>query len=240
MVKGPVPADGVSVVIPAFQSQGTLEAALRSVLEQSGPVEEIIVVDDGSTDATAAVAGSFVAAGSPVNLLRLTTNSGVAVALNAGISAATMPILMLLDADDLWAPGKVVAQRAVLAAEPDVGCVFGWTSQFHDPALTVRDAAAAALLAAPAQSGAAKSSMAVRREAFLEVGYFDASYRRGDLVEWLSRLHRSTVAVRTLERVVHYRRLHTANLGTRERTEQRDEYAAVMRDISRRRRAGNS
>lgn len=222
---------GVSVVIAAFRAEHTLDAAIRSVLGQSSPVEEIVVVDDGSDDATAAVAHRF---GHPVSVLRLPTNQGVAAALNHGLAVAGMPVLTFLDADDLWPPDRIARQRAALA-DPMVDLADGWSQQFRDPSLSVSTASEVVPFGPP-QPGPGKATMAIRRTALDRVGPFDAAFRRGDVLEWLSRPAVRTLCRVTLPDVLHFRRLHGSNLGVRERDQQRAEYAAVMRSISRRRR----
>ncbi len=92
-----------SVIIPAFNSAATLARAIESVQTQSWPVHEIIVVDDGSTDGTAAVAHQF---GDAVRLIQQ-KNLGVSAARNAGAAMATGDWLAFLDADDWYAPDRI-------------------------------------------------------------------------------------------------------------------------------------
>ena len=89
----------VSVVIPALNAAGHIGATLESVLAQTRPVLEVIVVDDGSSDGTAEIAA---AAGEPVRVLRNETASGPALGRNRGIAEARGGLIALLDADDLW------------------------------------------------------------------------------------------------------------------------------------------
>jgi glycosyltransferase involved in cell wall biosynthesis len=110
-----------SVIIPAFNAADTLARAIESVRAQSWPVHEIIVVDDGSTDATADVARRF---GEAVRLIRQ-PNSGVSVARNAGAAAATGDWLAFLDADDWYAPGRVELHAAWIAEDATLDCLTG-------------------------------------------------------------------------------------------------------------------
>jgi len=92
-----------SIIIPAFNSAATLARAIESVLMQSWPAYEIIVVDDGSTDATAEVARQF---GDTLTLIQQ-ANSGVSVARNIGAAAATGDWLAFLDADDSYTIDRI-------------------------------------------------------------------------------------------------------------------------------------
>ncbi len=109
----------VAVVIPAYNAEETVGAAVQSVLAQGWPGVEVVVVDDGSTDGTAAVAE---ACGGRVRVLRL-SNGGPARARNAGMRATEGEFVAFLDADDVWLPGKLEAQMPEFA-DAEVGLVF--------------------------------------------------------------------------------------------------------------------
>ncbi len=115
----------VSVVIPTFNRWGKLAQALDSVLQQTLPVDEIIVVDDGSTDDTSEMLDEFVQQ-HPKLLLRVIQqeNRGPATARNAGIRAASGEWIAFLDDDDVWFPDKTERQLAVLKEKPDI-CLVG-------------------------------------------------------------------------------------------------------------------
>jgi glycosyltransferase involved in cell wall biosynthesis len=104
----------ISVIIPTFNRAPVLPRALASVLSQSEPPAEILVVDDGSTDATSGLlAGRF----PQVRCLRQ-AHGGVSRARNAGIAAARGEWLAFLDSDDQWLAHKLAAQRGALRAHP--------------------------------------------------------------------------------------------------------------------------
>jgi glycosyltransferase involved in cell wall biosynthesis len=108
-------AETVSVVIPCYNGARFLRDTVGSVLAQTLPPLEVIVVDDGSTDDSAAVAESF---GSPVRVIRQ-PNRGESVARNRGIAEARGDWVAFLDADDLWLPEKLAEQAKLMA--PGVG-----------------------------------------------------------------------------------------------------------------------
>src|ERR1700732_1248735 len=107
----------VSVVIPVFNGAATVARAIDSALAQHFAGEfEVIVVNDGSTDSTAAVLDTYRTQITVVDQ----NNSGLAAARNAAIGVAKGEYIALLDADDLWLPGKLEARSAVLDRVPGV------------------------------------------------------------------------------------------------------------------------
>ena len=117
----------VSVVIPAYNSSTTIEATLQSVFNQTFRDFEIVVVDDGSTDATRQILERLQATDSRLAVIHQ-SNSGVAIARNTGIKASKGAYIAFLDADDLWHPTKLEKQVAVLSqCPPDVAMVYCWS-----------------------------------------------------------------------------------------------------------------
>ncbi|MBU2551799.1 MAG: glycosyltransferase [Proteobacteria bacterium] len=105
----------VSVVIPTFNRAGPVARAVDSVLAQTGPGFELIVVDDGSTDETGRVLGRY---GEAIKVLRQ-DRAGVGAARNRGIEASRGDLIAFLDSDDYWLPEKLALQTAFFQAHPD-------------------------------------------------------------------------------------------------------------------------
>ncbi len=123
----------VSVVIPTYNSAELVVEAVRSVLAQTRPAAEVLVVDDGSTDDTADQLAAF---GPPVRVIRK-ENGGVSSARNRGVAEASGERIAFLDADDVWHPRKLETQLGVLEAHPDLGLLgtrtFDWPGPVPDP-----------------------------------------------------------------------------------------------------------
>jgi glycosyltransferase involved in cell wall biosynthesis len=115
-----MPPLAVSVVIPTFNRAHLVPRAIRSALESLDREDEIIVVDDGSTDGTASVVEAF---GDPVRLLQR-PHAGAGPTRNAGVAAASRPLLALLDSDDEWFPDKIRLQRRFLENRQDLVYAF--------------------------------------------------------------------------------------------------------------------
>jgi glycosyltransferase involved in cell wall biosynthesis len=111
-----MPQQAVSAIIPTHNRAHLVPRAIRSALAALAPGDEVVVIDDGSTDDTVAVVEAF---GPPVRLLKL-PHGGAGVARNAGVAAARGPLIAFLDSDDEWFPDKIALQREFLERRPDV------------------------------------------------------------------------------------------------------------------------
>jgi glycosyltransferase involved in cell wall biosynthesis len=166
----------VSVVIPAWNAEKYLREAVDSALAQSYPAREIVVVDDGSTDGTAAILDSY---GDRIRVVRQ-ANAGSAAACNAGVSAARGDWIAFLDADDVWLPEKLSRQVAHCGQAPishtDSVC-FGDAleqevrrSSFEPPY------SGFVLERLLVRNFISKSTVMMRRNLYLEHGGFDPGY----------------------------------------------------------------
>lgn len=114
-----------SVIIPVFNGEAFVARAIESALAQMLPAHEIIVVDDGSTDDTAAVVARFAAANAPLVRYLHQPNAGVSAARNTGASAASGDWLAFLDADDWYYPHRLSAHAELIAAQPGLDFLTG-------------------------------------------------------------------------------------------------------------------
>ena len=104
----------VSIIMPAYNSERYIEEAIKSVICQTYKEWELFVIDDGSTDSTAALVEAVALKDSRVKLVRLKFNQGVAAARNKGLELAKGRYIAFLDSDDLWLPQKLEKQIAFM------------------------------------------------------------------------------------------------------------------------------
>jgi glycosyltransferase involved in cell wall biosynthesis len=220
MVKPPLTS--ISVVIPAYNAAAFLPATLASVFAQTALPAEVIVVDDGSTDDTAAVAASC---GATVITV---PNGGGSAARNIGTQAAVGEYIAYLDADDLWAPEKLAVQSAALAAHGQPAFSFTDHHVFDERGLnskqgglrshpafrqTVGNTRAETIVVAandrrPVLSDMyfLPSSALVRRADVLAIGGWEESIRGSEDFEFFLRLFRHVPAVVVMQPLLLYRR----------------------------------
>jgi glycosyltransferase involved in cell wall biosynthesis len=183
----------VSVIVPAYNAQAHLRNALETVLAQSYRDYELIVVDDGSNDATRTIAESY-----PAVRYVGKENGGVAHARNCGVQHARGELIAFLDADDQWHPGKLAAQVALMDRHPECDLcrtratreaarfaddVAAWDGRHDWPHTVVkhyRDSFLDPYFGTP--------TLMVRREAFIRVGGYNEQLRIAEDVDFHLRL----------------------------------------------------
>ncbi len=116
----------LSVIIPVFNSERTVGAAIDSVLSQSIPPDEVLIMDDGSTDGTPSILRSY---GSRVRVFRQ-ENGGVASGRNFLLKQAQGNLIAFLDADDLWHPEYLAIQQKLFERYPDAVAFFTGHADF--------------------------------------------------------------------------------------------------------------
>lgn len=221
----------VSVVMPAYNQAAFVGAAIASVLEQGYPSVEILVVDDGSTDATAERAAVY----GPAVKIFSQTNQGIYAAMNRGIQAARGEWLTFLDADDLWTPARLDKQFAAFDADPALACVYGYMQNFYSP--ETDEAFRAQVICDPnAMPNPWNHTLLMRRSDFLKVGLFEPKWKIGSFIDWFQRANLLGLRHTMLPDVLVLRRLHPNNTGLRELAA-RQHYALVMKTVLDRKRA---
>jgi glycosyltransferase involved in cell wall biosynthesis len=221
-----------SVIVPCYNAAAYLADAIDSILRQNRPPNEIIVVDDGSVDASAAIVGGRF--GSRVRY-HLQPHQGISAARNSGVRLAEGNCIAFLDADDLWPPRSLGGRLARLEAAAEIDCVYGRTEQFISPEI---DPARRATLHCPpgAHAGRVAGAMLVRRSVFDRIGYFDPGLKVGETMDWVARFDERGLVIAMIDDVVLRRRIHTTNTVIRERHRQTDYLKILKASLDRRRK----
>jgi glycosyltransferase involved in cell wall biosynthesis len=229
-----VTAGRISVVIPVFNTEQFLGDAIASVLIQGDGLLEVIVVDDGSTDGSAAIAEGF---DDPVRVIRQ-SNAGPGAARNRGVEAARGEYITFLDADDTYTSDKfglqirrldghsgvdiVIGRQRYLMLEGDIGGE-PQLSEFHDDHLSL-------------QLGACL----FRQHVFNRVGLLDESMRMCEDWDWFMRAREAGIPLLLHRHVVLNQRVHTTNITRQREAGARFTLQMMRRSLARRREAGGA
>lgn len=226
-----------SVIIPVYNGERYLAEAIRSVRAQTLRPLEIIVVDDGSTDATPQVIADLaVTSGVPVCAIRQ-PNCGPAAARNRGLELAQGDLIAFLDADDWWPETSLSRRADCLLRHPELAGVIGATQLMVE----VTDAPGRP----PAPWGVPQPSLnlggaLIRRSAFDQVGVFDEAFAYAEDADWLLRAREAGLRFGVHPAVALMARRHANNMTNQ--TEPSGAYLAqaLRRSLARRQQhAGN-
>jgi glycosyltransferase involved in cell wall biosynthesis len=216
----------ISVIIPVFNGAAYIGQAIESVLGQTLAPDEVLVVDDGSTDSTAEIVRRY----QPRVSYRYQPNQGPGAARGLGIQESNGDLLAFIDSDDLWLPDKLRLQTAELDQDRELDLVFTNMSRFRDggnPADEERTIHASPLI----------SCLLARRTAFERVGRLRTDLS-AEFVDWYLRAVEAGLKMRTLDTLLVRRRMHSANFS-RVQKNLRHEYVQLLKaSLDRRRRAG--
>lgn len=242
----------VGVVVTAFDQGRLVTEAVTSALSQTSPVDEVVVVDDGSTDAAslraldaltrdvhAALAGTLdgaapphgagptCGAAPPVRVLHQ-PNRGVSAARNAGISALSTEVVAVLDGDDLWEPTFVEATLAALFSSPEVVAASSWLTMFGVAEGTVE--APGGTVDAFLPRNAAPASALFRHVDWVRAGGYDETMTEGfeDWDFFLRLLRRDGGRVTVVPEPLLRYRTHPASANVRSMEARLERYAQVV------------
>ena len=220
-MSGPV----VSCIVPVFNGERYLDEALRSVFAQSYRPIEVVVVDDGSTDSSAAIAAAH---GDRVAVIRQ-ANAGPGPASNRGVEATRGELVAFLDADDRWPPRKLALQAEHLFAHPDTTVVFAHARNFWVPELQQEAARYAEHRITRPLPAYTRGTMMARRSAFDAVGGFDPRLSHGEVQDWVLRARGAGHRIDLLPDTLLERRLHPGNRSRQLQKDSREEFLRLIK-----------
>ena len=181
----------ISVIIPVFNGERTIRETIESVLAQTFSDFELIIIDDGSQDATLEIVEEF--SDSRLKLFSY-QNAGLAASRNRGIANATGEYVAFIDADDLWTPDKLNAQYQALQEKPGAAVAYSWTDCINEQSQFLRrgyylsfsgEVYPYLLLTNFLENG---SNPLIRHQALKAVGGFDESLKSSEDWEMYLRL----------------------------------------------------
>jgi glycosyltransferase involved in cell wall biosynthesis len=231
----------VTVLIPAYQVERYIDEALASARAQTVRDLEIIVVDDGSTDETAAIVARHAALDPRVRFI-CQDHAGISAARNRGLAEARAPWVALLDADDVAVPGRLERQLAFLDANPDVAVLgaYGWHIGRGGRRMGVFEAGPTTRAAAMEMRKHDEvvyllaSSVILDREVIMQLGGFRKTFATAGDVELWTRVLDGHLVLALPEHLVMYR-IHPTSISSGRFFEQQQLTMLISRNAGRRR-----
>ncbi|OGP88721.1 MAG: hypothetical protein A2031_00190, partial [Deltaproteobacteria bacterium RBG_19FT_COMBO_43_11] len=220
----------VSVIIPVYNAERFVAAAIESVLYQSYRPLDVIIIDDGSTDGSAAIAKNY-----PTLRYIYQPNAGLSAALNKGVAEAQGNYFAFLDADDLWMENKLALQMSMFEKHPDLDIVFGHHQRFYSSDVNP-DQTNGAETEEEILPAFLKGAMLIKRDSFFRVGLFDTTLRVGDFLDWYKRASEIKLKSLMMPDVVLKRRIHDDHLSVRNQHATKDYVRIIKASLDRQRK----
>ncbi len=226
--------ESVSVVIPVYNGEKFLGEAITSLLRQTVPVQDIVVIDDGSTDRTPQIATDF---GPPVRCYRQ-ERQGPPAARNLGIEKAASEWISLLDADDVWPEDSLRLQLEWIKKDPSLQIVVGYALLWPGP----EEASVPVPLELPEEPRLILNlgSALIRRSLFDRLGLLDPELVYCDDWDWFMRARELGIRMQVHNGLVLYYRRHAGNLTNNQSLNNRYIVKMLKQSLDRRRAAGGA
>jgi len=210
--------NSICCILPVYNAEKYLEETLTSIFLQTRLPDEIIAINDGSTDSSVSILNKYKEKITIVNR----PHQGLAATLNAGIKVSRADIITFLDSDDLWSIDKTDLQFNFLKQNPEVAAIFGTFKQFVSAEFDENDFKYIEYV-----KGFSKINLMIWREAFTNVGFFDESLKRGEFIEWFSRFKLLNIKHHITEDVVAYRRLRKDSMSSDKESD--NDFSRIMK-----------
>lgn len=221
----------LSVIIPVYNAERHIRAAIESILAEQYPSLEIITVDDGSTDASAQIVQSF-----PEVTYYYQTNKGPAAARNLGIKQAKGEFILFLDADDLFPQGKIRLQLNYFEQKPEIQITLGKSQVFFEEGAS--DAVFRFTDDSHQMLNILLGSGIYRRSLFDQIGFFDESLYFGEDFDFYNRVRERGIPMLVTNDIVLLYRRHSTNMTQEMDLMKLQTIQMLKRSLDRRRKEG--
>ncbi|MBR5175505.1 MAG: glycosyltransferase family 2 protein [Bacteroidales bacterium] len=211
----------VSIIIPVKNGVNYLREAIDSLNRQDVP-KEIIVVDDGSTDDTVALASSH-----GCTVISHPVCKGQVAAKNTGLATAKGDYILFMDHDDVMREGALRALFSVIEADPEVSAVQAMVKDFISPEIGQMPGT---FVRPEPYYGLFTGAILIRRSVFDVIGPFSESRKTGEIIEWSTKMDANGFIIKKLDMVSTDRRIHNSNFGKTNRETEFKDYASILRE----------
>ncbi len=212
----------ISVIIPVKNGSNYLREAIDSLLSQESVSLQIIVVDDGSTDDTVAIASSY-----GCEVISHPVCKGQVAAKNTGLKAANGEYVMFMDHDDVMRPGTMRKLLDELEADPSASAVEAMVKDFQSPEIASMPGT---VIKQEPFFGLFTGAILIRKSVFDTIGPFSETRKTGEIIEWTSKMETAGFKIKKIDMVATDRRIHNTNFGKTSRGVEFKDYASVLRE----------
>lgn len=218
----------ISIIIPVYNGEKYIEEAIGSIGNQTFSDYEIIVVDDGSTDKTADCVKKY-----PEIKYIYQENKGPASARNMGVRKASGKYLAFMDADDVWEKDKLSVQLDYMEQHSDTGYSFTKHKLFLSENMEEMPSWIRKDYEEKETTAYIPSSLMIKKEIFLKVGYFDESFHLAEDSDWFMRARDLRISMAVIDKKLLLKRIHSDNLSKNIEETQKNLLRAVKNSIIR-------
>lgn len=223
----------VSVIIPSRNYGLFISESIESVLSQTYPPSEVIVVDDGSEDNTEEIVKRY---SSDVKYIFL-DKCGVGAARNAGIKNSSCEYIAHLDADDIWVNEKLEIQLEEFDKDLLLEITGGMMQPFYDPGMDPINKRNIYCSDSPIP-GFSASVILIKRDSFLKTGPYRENVNISQDLDWFLRARENSLKEKMVEKLLAYRRLHNLNSSMIEKNDPKERIRVLKESLERRRKKG--
>lgn len=223
----------VACIIPAYNAEAFLTQAVESLQQQTYPLSEIIVVDDGSTDGTAALARRLAGQDPRLRLVQQ-ANSGNTAARNLGVQQGQCQLLTFLDADDLWLPDRLEQGMRAFEEDSQLDYAVGYARAFFDWHPDTPEEVRVRSQLDPRNQGDHPAfigaGLMVTRQAWDKVGPFDPERCHASGMDWFLRARALGLREALVPLACYLRRIHGHNVSLQAAANSQRQFAQALRD----------
>lgn len=219
-----VGADTLTVIMAVHNRERYVGDAVDSILDQSVPADEVVIVDDGSTDATPDILARY---GDALRVIRQ-PQSGQFAATNRAVQSANGALLAFLDSDDLFTPTSLEVRLDRLRSDEQLDAVFGSMEQFLSADVPANLHRRFRFDPEPARAWLFQT-MLIRRDAFARVGPVAEDYKTSANIDWMARAMRAGLRTVDIDDVVARRRIHGTNISIIQSGQKQQDLLRVVR-----------
>lgn len=214
----------ISVIMAVYNYGRYLREALDSVFQQTRLPDEVILINDGSTDETEQIALSY---GSRIRY-HVQEHQGLGASKNHGVRLAGGEYITFLDADDIWPSNRLESLMAPFSVEPESEIAFGRLQNFWSPEVAAKKGTNIPAAAEPI-GGVCPGVMLIKKTSFLKVGYFKSEWQVTEFLDWYLHAKELSVKIAWVKDLVLHRRLHENNNTFLHRQQLPAEFARALK-----------